>query len=1523
MTLSVLRLALVVICLLFCLVTTDVRANEANKSLQQIGLNEGLSQGDVTAFLQDHEGFIWIGTHQGLNLYDGYTIRPLKGPGNILQLQRIDALHQDNQKNVWVGSLPNRNFVINKSTGQIKDVNVPFEKDYDAIDSGFTTIAAGENQDIWLLTYQAVFHYPNQAIDWINDNPVQLDGMRFDMSPYLNGSEIIRSAIDISGHLFVGTSNGLFRVNKADGTVTFINFLANQSTKDSTSKRDDRLNVKGLVRSSDQHLLISTVEGLYRITLADAALPAPANSKQETPLLNLASEVLEAQLNVWQVIEEDDFLWLATNDGLYKWQNFNKQLQIRFSDTPYEIIDNNIQELMRDEEGNLWLSSRNDGAFLWRPINAEIDYLQAQNDGSGLSNNMVWSIKQDQRGQVWVGTDNGLNKVDVNDKTVQQLYVNQDKKARISEATVYDIEPQGDSIWVARQDGLTQINVETNEPVRRLTTPAVDKLLKTPAYDIHMLDDERMFVINTEGVFIYNTATDEVVANEQNDPNQSITDQLQRVMHYDATNNELLISKADELVRYSVATGQQQVVHALPPSDQPRTIVEGVYTTSGSTWISYPGFGIYVIDNQTGEEIKHLTIDDGLPDNSPYNFIPDEEGYIWVTSNSGLARIDQESFHVRVFKTQHGLASNEFNGGAVLVDRDGQFWLGGVKGVHVFDPVEFSNTTKAKHPIHNHITRVNLLSRPLPSRFGIYRDYEIELSHEDFGLELDFSALHYSNIGQVKYQYFLEGAATTPPKVINTNHLLLPKLEVGTSVIKISAIDYETGAISPPESLTIKVSPAPYLSWWAYSLYIAVIVSIGVAFFWQNQSKQRAMAAANADLQASEKRLQLALTGSGSGMWEWLSQTNQVFDPRVGEKSSGHFVPLSDKFQRIHHEDLENYNASWQRFISSKEEVFEAIYRMKVDDKWLWFRDLARATKVSEGGDVLRVSGTYTDISEIKDSQDKIILFSEAFQATRDSVVITDDHLNVVDANQAFFSLTGFAPEEVIGKTPSFIYGEQQDMELLTKIVFNLMAHDSWEGEANLACANSVPAPVIVNTTKFKTNSSDTRFVFALTDIFKQKLAEAELKKQANYDSLTGLPNRALLSDRVKHAIGHHKQSKQMFAICFIDLDNFKQINDTLGHDVGDELLKDVAQILKMSVRDYDSVARLGGDEFVLVIEELTNLDVVHRIAQKIIDAMANMSFAVQYPIKSSPSIGIATFPADGTSSQELMKNADTAMYHAKRLGRNNFQFFENKMNEDAHAKLILENQIKDALEQDRFSLVYQPKICLASGEIIGFEALARWQQDDGSFVPPGIFIPVLEEMGLIIQLTEKLLDVALEDLKRFIAVHPEMSIALNFSAKHLQNYDLPSYLHNKVKQAEVAPRHLEIELTETVLMDDIGTALNVCQKISDLGFNIALDDFGTGYSSFKYLSQLPINTLKIDRSFVWKIGDEQGDTIIDSILGLAKKLGICVVAEGIETKQQLKFLKALECDKGQGFYFAKPLKFEECLSLLENPTRT
>ncbi|MBC7996175.1 MAG: EAL domain-containing protein [Rhizobacter sp.] len=432
-------------------------------------------------------------------------------------------------------------------------------------------------------------------------------------------------------------------------------------------------------------------------------------------------------------------------------------------------------------------------------------------------------------------------------------------------------------------------------------------------------------------------------------------------------------------------------------------------------------------------------------------------------------------------------------------------------------------------------------------------------------------------------------------------------------------------------------------------------------------------------------------------------------------------------------------------------------------------------------------------------------------------------------------------------------------------------------------------------------------------EIAERRIADQRVTHMAHHDVLTGLPNRTLLTDRVDQAIARAHRSGKKVAVLFLDLDRFKNVNDSLGHSVGDQLLQAVAKRLTACLREEDTAARLGGDEFIVSLPDVADSAEAAYVAARILAELAKPFSVLGHQLPAEASIGIALCPDDGDSAHTLMRNADTAMYHAKESGRANYQFFSAHMNERVSRRLTTETNLRRALEHGEFTLHYQPLIELASGRIDGAEALVRWPQPDQRLVAPGEFIPVAEETGLIVPLGEWVLREACRQAQAWQALQPGLRIAVNLSARQFRQKNLVSMIEQALGDTGLAPHLLELELTEGMLMHHADETVRTLSQLDEMGVRLAIDDFGTGYSSLSYLKRFPIHTLKIDRSFMQDLSSGSDDAaIVTAIIALARSLNLQVTAEGVETDAQVVALRKLSCDLAQGFHFARPMPAAE-----------
>lgn len=549
---------------------------------------------------------------------------------------------------------------------------------------------------------------------------------------------------------------------------------------------------------------------------------------------------------------------------------------------------------------------------------------------------------------------------------------------------------------------------------------------------------------------------------------------------------------------------------------------------------------------------------------------------------------------------------------------------------------------------------------------------------------------------------------------------------------------------------------------------------------------------------------------------------------------------------------------------------------------------------------------------------------ARVFETAYEGIMVTDPENKIVAVNRSFTSITGYSQEEVVGKSPSILSSGRHSSHFYKQLWSSLAAFDQWHGEIWNKHKNGECYPEELAISVSRDESGNIlNYIATFNDISDKKSVEEQLRYLAEYDELTGLPNRRLLMDRVNQSIARAKRHEmRRFSLMFIDLDRFKNINDSLGHATGDKVLQETSRRLLSAVREVDSVSRIGGDEFVILITGSNKDDAMVSAAtlgQRLIRMIAEPIKEGDLDLIVTPSIGIATYPFDGDDFDTLLRNADTALYHAKAEGRNNYQFYSREMNEKASARLKMEGALRQGLERKEFQLYYQPQYQLPNNELVGCEVLIRWLKD-GVFIPPDEFIPTAEETGLILPIGEWVLEEAcrqgVEWMEQGIYFG---SIAVNVSAVQFRQ-EFYNVVSSMLAKTGYPASSLVLEVTETVLMNDAERTQYLLEKLKNLGIQIALDDFGTGYSSLAYLKKFPLDKLKIDRAFIDGLPNDKEDfAITASILDVAKHLKLTTVAEGVEKADQLAFLSEHGCDEVQGYYFSKPIPSDEFARLISS----
>jgi diguanylate cyclase (GGDEF)-like protein/PAS domain S-box-containing protein len=572
---------------------------------------------------------------------------------------------------------------------------------------------------------------------------------------------------------------------------------------------------------------------------------------------------------------------------------------------------------------------------------------------------------------------------------------------------------------------------------------------------------------------------------------------------------------------------------------------------------------------------------------------------------------------------------------------------------------------------------------------------------------------------------------------------------------------------------------------------------------------------------------------------------------------------------------------------------------------------------------------------ERKAIEDALFVEKERAQVMLDSigdaVLSTDLSGNITYLNLVAESMTGWSREDAVGRPLAEVFH-----------VIDASTRENCRNPMELAIQHNRTVSLATNSILIRHDRAElfiedsaapihdrlgrvTGAVIVFHDISAAKAMTVKISELAQHDVLTGLPNRAYLNDRISQAITNAHRHGSKFAVLFLDLDNFKHINDSLGHPIGDTLLQSVARRLVSCVRDSDTVSRQGGDEFVVLLSEVAHAKNAAPCAQKLLTMLKAPNFVGHHSLEVSASIGISIYPEDGQDPETLIKTADTAMYQAKKNGRNNYKFFEEEMNIRAVERQSIEEDLRGALERQEFVLQYQPKINLRTGAITGAEALIRWLHPHRGMVSPLMFVPVAEDSGLILPIGMWVRREACQQARAWQdAGFPPLPVAVNISVVEFRDQNFLASVRAILKETRLEPCRLELELTESVLMQHVDTSTSVLQQLKAMGVRLAVDDFGTGYSSLSYLRRFPIDALKIDRSFVHEITSNPDDaTIVRAVISMGRSLNHCVIAEGVETREQCTFLQDQQCDQGQGYYFSRPVFPAQFAKLLETGVPT
>ncbi|HEX5806359.1 MAG TPA: EAL domain-containing protein [Macromonas sp.] len=709
------------------------------------------------------------------------------------------------------------------------------------------------------------------------------------------------------------------------------------------------------------------------------------------------------------------------------------------------------------------------------------------------------------------------------------------------------------------------------------------------------------------------------------------------------------------------------------------------------------------------------------------------------------------------------------------------------------------------------------------------------------------------------------------------------------------------------------------------TVLLAEEIGRDIAFALVNFEREEERKRVQEELHRSDQRLRLSLDFAGVGTKEVNLTTGQVFL----DATAANMINMGREAREL---SLFDYMSRVKPEMTPSEVAAAVVHMQRCEitpysyerltplsdgtERWIRTRGGYMVGDPKAGEDRVALS-VMLDVTDLHAQAEREQLAMKMFSSSRESIAIFDADRRLVMVNDAFLKLTGYSADEILRQPYDLMHTENQPEAVFRDIWQSLRTHNHWQGEIRKQTKSGQVFPALVNISVVRNSQGAlTHYVEQFSDISVQKQFEERITYLAYRDPLTDLPNRTLLRDRVEQAMAMASREDAGLALLFLDLDRFKNINDSLGHAVGDQLLCEVARRLSLVVRETDTVGRLGGDEFLLLLPG-ADAEAATLVAQKILGALSQSCRLEGHELTTSPSIGIALFPRDGRSFDELLKTADTAMYRSKEQGRNTYCFFSPEMNEEVSQRIVLEARLRRALDFDEFELFYQPQYDIHGVSLVGAEALIRWRDGDGGYVSPGVFIPVAEESSLIENIGAWVLDEACRQARVWQEQGHPLRVSVNFSARQFAAKGAVENVEKVLARHGLPGDLLEIEITES-LLNNLGYTANVLHALRERGIHVSVDDFGTGYSSLAYLKRYPIDRLKIDQSFVREIDADADDlAIATAVVTLGHSLGMKVIAEGVETQKQLDILHGLGCDEVQGYHLGRPMPAQAFTALL------
>ncbi len=1453
---------------------------------QSITQKDGISDHTVLDIVEDKNGILWIGTVTGLHRYTGYDsgskqYHPEPLNPHSLPSAWINDLFIDDKGTLWVGT--------DKGLARYNPISDDFDliqfENPENVATRIVDIVTDENGRLLVSTYDNIYRlspdmsqlepafrgtsfpsdiltiYNEQHRLWIGtiNHGAFILNKNTDKLHSLSKANVYGYSVEPTRINKIRIINGEYWLATGDGVVTVSNNGESQFLTDRVDDKSATLSAVSVLKQSGELVYIGSYKGLSIFDLTTGKFIV--NGLENHNLIGLTQRMIFA-------ITEDSTggLWLGTYSGLFRFQPELSAVRTFENSKEFQeaSISSTIWAIDEDQDHKLWFVTQHEGIGRFDPNLGTIDYFLEN------KKELLWDLVIDQNGMFWIASSSGLKIYKyANDKLVLV-------RSLVDGQNLEKLHYDGTKIWLNDNSGFL-ISVPTT-------------------------------IVNSK-----NTDVDLITKYKLPDNEQSYSP---------------VFSDHEGRIWLSTNTGialfdplKEKVVKFIGNEDQHAFNTVNVYFWRNFYWITTRYNGVFKVNSSTLKITEKQ--DKGSNSGITFSAIGSDES-IWYTNRLGITRVDLFSLTDEQSISREELGNNEFSEGASLLTTANSLVFAGVRGFNVikrsFIEQSIQQSVITRTPLlfelkvfgSAHLSGSNE-EETQQTNASLLVSQNYSLTYEQSRFSITFGLANPLTPERVNYRYRMVGNVDEWFPAGNNRLAQFNNVPFGHYTFEVQAKEGDKDW-SDSRTLDITVGRPFWLHTAALVFYAFVALTILFYILRQYQLRKQSQRA----IQESEERLKLTLWSSGDELWDWDVYRGQVYRANTWgtlDFPQDNIRTTSAYDANIHPNDILRVQEALKGHLEGKTEFYELAYRAKTfSNAWIWVLDRGKVVQRDHNQQPMRMTGTLKNIHHLKEAEEQLNLFKRSIENISEGVFITDTNFRYISINNAYCGYTGESRDQALA---SYMYFNQYPDAFTEEIKKTLRTKGNWFGEVESVRVNGERYEMELNIDAVHDDDGRiSHFVGVFSDITSRKNTEKELLKLANTDPLTELPNRSFFQASHQNLV---RKAASHSLLC-LDMDNFKKINDSLGHQTGDVLIKQIARRLQRITGSAATCYRLGGDEFSILMEDQADIHTITHYAQNILDNLSRPFIINKQEFVLGASIGIAFYPDDGKTPQEMLKNADTAMYFAKNNGGNTYKFFSGEMNQNAVRQLQIENLIRQGIKDDLFTVYYQPKVDIASGKLVSMEALVRFEHPQKGIVSPGQFIPLAEQTGQIVEIGEQVLRKACADTKRWVSAGLFSGrVAVNISAKQFELLDLDDRIERILKEVGLSPLHLECEITEGTLMENPEQGLELMKRLRDRGIHLALDDFGTGYSSLAYLKRFPLNTLKIDKAFIDDIAVSNTDRhMAAAIINIAHNLGLKVVAEGVEQEDQLAILRRYECEMLQGYLYSKPLNAERFEKLLQ-----